>query len=284
MGTIFYVDGEYVPEEQAVLPIGDLAILRGYGVFDFMRTYGGRPFHLRDHIERLERSAQIVGLTLPAPVEQIEQIVLKTLRKNSAGEYDIRIVVTGGPSEDSITPAGKPRLIVMVSELSPIPAEWYEKGVKIATVSMERRMPWAKSLNYVAAVMALREAARKSAAEAVYTDKDGNLREGTTSNIFAFVHGKLVTPCAESVLPGITRQVVLSLAENEFEIEIRKIHRRELETAEGVFLSSSVKEVLPVVMADDATVGDGKPCERTRLIMEKFSEYTRKFAEGKILG
>ncbi len=281
MGSIFYVDGDYVPEEEAALPIGDLAILRGYGVFDFMRTYGGRPFHLRDHIERLERSAQFVGLTLPAPVDRIEKIVLNTLGKNAAGEYDIRVVVTGGPSEDSITPAGKPRLIVMATGLKPVPPEWYEKGVKIATVPVERRMPWAKSLNYVAAVMALGEASRKSAVEAVYTDNDGNLREGTTSNLFAFIHGKLVTPCTESVLPGITRQVVLSLAENEFEIELRKIHRRELETAQGAFLSSSVKEVLPVIMADNITVGDGKPCERTRLIMEKFSEYTRKFAEGR---
>ena len=282
MDNIFYIDGEFLSEKDARIPVNDLAVLRGYGIFDFFRTYGGKPFHLYDHLKRLEHSARSVDLKLPLSLEEIRDIVLETLKRNKHKDSNVRIVVTGGQTDDFITPSGKPRLLVMVTEVFLYPQKWYEEGVKIITVPLERQIPAAKSLNYLSAILALREAYQQKAVEAVYTDRDENLREGTTSNFFIFIDGKMVTPGTEDILPGITRQVVLELAGNEFEVRIRDIRMDELTRAQGAFLSSSNKQILPVVRVNDLTIGDGKPCQQTRLIMKRFEAYTKRFARGEI--
>jgi branched-chain amino acid aminotransferase len=282
MSNIFYIDGKFLPETDAGIPVNDLAILRGYGIFDFLRTYGGKPFHLKDHLKRLEHSAKSIDLKLPLSLEEIHDIVIETLKRNQHKDSNLRIVVTGGQTIDSITPCGKPRLLVMVTEVCPCPSKWYEDGVKIITVPLERQIPAAKSLNYLSAILALKEAYQQKAVEAVYTDRDKNLREGTTSNFFIFIDGKMITPGTEEILPGITRQIVLELAENEFEVQIRDIHMDELAKAQGAFLSSSSKQILPVVQVDDLTIGKGKPCEQTRLVMSRFETYTTRYARGEI--
>ncbi|MFO8085434.1 MAG: aminotransferase class IV [Desulfobacterales bacterium] len=280
MSNIFYIDGEFLPEENARIPVNDMAILRGYGIFDFFRTYGGKPFHLKDHLERLEHSAKSIALELPLSLEKIHDIVIETLKKNRHKDSNVRIVITGGQTEDFITPSGKPRLLVMVTEVSVYPEKWYRNGVKIITVPLERQIPAAKSLNYLSAILALKEAYQKNAVEAVYTDRKGNLREGTTSNFFVFIEGKMVTPGTEDILPGITRQVVLDLAKNEFEVQVRDIHMDELAKAQGAFLSSSNKQILPVVRVNDLGIGEEKTCKQTRLIMKCFEEYTKRYASG----
>jgi branched-chain amino acid aminotransferase len=282
MSNIFYIDGKFLPEKDAGIPVNDLAILRGYGIFDFLRTYGGKPFHLKDHLKRLEHSAKSIDLKLPLSLEEIHDIVIETLKRNQHKDSNVRIVVTGGQTADSITPCGKPRLLVMVTEVCPCPTKWYEDGVKIITVPLERQIPAAKSLNYLSAILALKEAYQQKAVEAVYTDRRKNLREGTTSNFFIFIDGKMITPGTEEILPGITRQVVLELAEHEFEVQIRDIHMDELAKAQGAFLSSSSKQVLPVVQVDNLIIGTGKPCEQTRLLMSLFELYTTRYARCEI--
>jgi branched-chain amino acid aminotransferase len=282
MSNIFYIDGKFLPEKDAGIPVNDLAILRGYGIFDFLRTYGGKPFHLKDHLKRLEHSAISIDLKLPLSLEEIHDIVIETLKRNQHKDSNLRIVVTGGQTADSITPCGKPRLLVMVTEVCPYPPKWYEDGVKIITVSLERQIPAAKSLNYLSAILALKEAYQQKAVEAVYTDREKNLKEGTTSNFFIFIDGKMITPGTEEILPGITRQVVLELAEHEFEVQIRDIHMDELIKAKGAFLSSSSKQILPVVQVDDLIIGKGKPCEQTRMVMNRFETYTTSYARGEI--
>jgi branched-chain amino acid aminotransferase len=280
MSNIFYIDGKFVPEKDAGIPVNDLAVLRGYGIFDFFRTYGGKPFHLKDHLKRLEHSAKSIDLKLPLSLDKINHIVLETLKRNRHKDSNVRIVVTGGQTEDFITPCGKPRLLVMVTEVYIYPQKWYEEGVKIITVPLERQIPAAKSLNYLSAILALKEAYQKNAVEAVYIDRDENLREGTTSNFFLFIDGKMVTPGTEEILPGITRQVVLELAKHKFEVQIRDIHMDELTKAQGAFLSSSNKQILPVVQVDNIIIGDGKPCEQTRMVMKGFEDYTKRYAAG----
>ena len=282
MADIYYIDGKFVPEDEAKIPVNDMAVLRGYGVFDFLRTYEGQPFHLEDHLKRLEHSAESIGLTLPMPIEKISDIVAATLKKNGHKESNVRIVVTGGHTDDFITPSGPPRLLVMVTRLHAYPRRWYENGVKIITIPIERTVPGAKSINYLSAIMALKKAFEEKAVEALYTDRSGNIREGTTSNFFAFINGKLVTPGTEEILPGITRQLILELAKEDFEIEIKDISLDILPDIREAFISASNKEVVPVVKINEQTLGNGKPGEITRRIMAKFFDYTRKWAEEKI--
>jgi branched-chain amino acid aminotransferase len=256
-----------------------MSILRGYGVFDFLRTYGGHPFHLDDHLNRLKHSAESIGLKLPGSIKEISDIIKTTLKKNGHKESNIRVVVTGGRTDDFMMPSGNPRLLVMVTPLHTYPERWYVNGVKIITVPIERSVPGAKSINYLSAIMALKKAYEKGAAEAVYTDRFGNFREGTTSNFFAFINGKLVTPGTGEILPGITRQVILALAKEDFEINICNISLENLSSIREAFISASNKEVVPVVKINDYLLGDGKPGKSTRQIMKKFSDYTRKWTE-----
>ena len=277
--TIFYVDGQFVPSDQATIPINDLALLRGYGVFDFLKTYKGKPIFLKEHIERLQRSAEQIGLDLPWSRGELINIVMQTLDKNNLPDSNIRMVVTGGASPDFITPQGKPRLLVLVTPLAEQPKWWYSEGVKIITIDSERNIPAAKSIDYIPATIALKQARLQDAIEAVYVDRAGYVLEGTTSNLFIFADKRLITP-GRAILNGITRQVVLTLAEKAYETEIRDIKSSELYNAEEVFVTGSNKEIVPVIKVDETNVGNGKPGGHTRALMDAFAAYTNEKAQA----
>jgi len=276
---IYYVDGKFVNEDEAFISAKDMSILRGYGVFDFLRTYSGKPFHLEDHIIRLENSAALVGVHIPCPRDEIADIVMQTLSRNNHEESNIRLVVTGGVSPDSVTPQDTSKLIVMVTDLQPLPSEWYTEGAKIITTDVERYIPGAKSTSYMQAVLALKNAHAQNAAEAVYIDRENRVLEGTTTNFFLFAGDKLVT-AGNDILPGITRKVLLDILKDEFEIEIRDIDRSELEKADEAFISASNKEVVPVVRINDMTVGNGKIGPKVSRVTEIFRDYTSKYGRS----
>lgn len=273
----YYIDGAFVPENEATLPVTDLAVVRGYAIFDFLRTYNGVPFHLEEHLDRLDRSARLVGLKVPVSRRELVDIVQETLKLNGHPEANVKLVVTGGESSDGITPVENQRLLIMVTALKVMPGEWYTDGVSVVTSQTDRVIPGAKSTNYIQAILNLQDASMRNSIEALYVNRLGFLLEGTTSNFFAFINGKLVTPPENRILPGVTRNVVLDLAGREFSLEIRDIHKDEIRLMDEAFLSSSNKEVVPVVKIDSVTLGDGRVGGRGRRMMELFQEYTANY-------
>jgi branched-chain amino acid aminotransferase len=278
--AIYYVDGNFVPAEEAFLPVSDLIILRGYGVFDFLRTYRGKPFHLEAHIRRLQNSARLIGLSCPWSLAELKDLVTRTLQQNDGPEFTIRLLISGGDSDDSITPGEKPRLLIMVTPLKTFPDAWYRDGVKITTTNVMRSIPGAKSIDYIRGILALNDAQRVGAIESVYVDDQERVLEGTTSNIFAVINGELVTP-PDNILPGVTRDVTLAIAKPIARTQLRSVARQELYQADEVFLSSSNKEILPVSQVDGKMIANGQPGVMTKRIMELFSTYTEKFAQEK---
>jgi branched-chain amino acid aminotransferase len=270
--TVCYVNGEYLPYERASLPIGDLGIVRGYGVFDLFRTYGGVPFRMREHLDRLKRSADSLGLGMPCGLEELEALVWQTLARNNLPEAVVRVVVTGGPSADSLVPEGHPSLAILVRPPPNYPKSYYEEGASVVTVPMERFMPATKSLSYIPAVLANRRAREAGAVEAVYINRGGEPTEGTTTNLFVFEGDRLVTP-REGILLGITREVVLEAARGSFKVEEKPVSPEGWERAEEIFLCGTTKEIMPVVRVDGRTIGTGRPGSRTRLLMDRFSIY-----------
>ncbi len=279
--SVFYIDGEYVDASSASLPATDLSILRGFGVFDYLRTYGGVPFQLSAHLRRLQRSAALIELACPWDIEQLAEIALETLRRNPFAEAGIRIVLTGGDSPNGFMPGGDSRLLVMVTPLHTLPASAHERGGSVATVEQGRVLPEAKTINYIPGIIAQRKAERRvpDAIDAIYT-VDGKIIEGTRSNTFIYQDGRWITP-DRSLLLGVTRAEVIKLLADE--IELRDITLDEYYDAEEVILTSSIKEVLPIVRVDDATIGAGAPGENTKRLMRRWREMTDAYAAAGIV-
>ncbi|MEL6309936.1 MAG: aminotransferase class IV, partial [Chloroflexota bacterium] len=211
--------------------------------------------------------------------DEIAHIVTETLERNVAlgdsEEYSIRLVITGGMSSNNITPEGDTRLIVLVQPFSPMPNELYTDGAKIITVDLNRLFPDAKSTLYTPAILAQRRAKERGGVEALYTDRNGNVLECTTSNVFAFIDDTLVTPpTADHILPGITRMTTLEVASDHFDVVIRNISLDELLSADEVFITSANKEILPIVTIDEDTIADGTVGERTQTLMSAWHELT----------
>jgi branched-chain amino acid aminotransferase len=257
--TIYYVDGKFLPADQAMIPVDDLAVIRGIGVFDLLRTYRGKPYFLQEHVSRLFHSARKVKLELPWAHAEVCALVLETLARNDLDhEANIRVIVTGGSSPDFLTPSGKPRLLILVTPLPSLPEQWYTMGVKVITRKVQRDNPAAKSINYLPAALALRDAQAQGAVEVIYLDENDNALEGTTSNLFALVEGTLVTP-GRGILSGITRQVVLQIAAPHYTVEIRDLPIQTLRDAQEVFITGTNKGLVPVIQVDDARIGEGRP-------------------------
>jgi branched-chain amino acid aminotransferase len=159
-----------------------------------------------------------------------------------------------------------------------MPASWYSEGAKVMTIPTERFIPTAKSIDYIPAITALQKAKKQNAIEAIYIDRTGIVREGTTSNIFFFQGDTLVTT-EENILPGITRQVVLEITRDVFPIEIRPFTVDELEQADAVFITSSTREVVPIVTVNDGQIADGTVQSNVQKIMQLFHDETQRFSQ-----
>lgn len=267
--ALWYVDGRWLYPNEATISLNDVAVLRGYSAFEALRTYDRRPFHLHDHVERLYHSAALIELHLPYARKFIDDLVYEVIERNPYRHAAVRLLVTGGESEDGVLPADKPVLAVMITPLVERDMERFAKGVKLITSYLQRSMPEAKTSNYVAAIRALKEAARRDASDALFVNEHDHVLEGTRSNFFVFRGDTLVTP-GVGVLPGVTRKVVLDLAEGRFPIEERPILLSELPEVDEAFITSSSKEITPVVRIDDVVIGDGKPGSRTYELEQRF--------------
>jgi branched-chain amino acid aminotransferase len=274
---MFYVNGKYLPADQAKISVLDLGLLRGYGVFDYLRTYRGQPFHLKDHLFRLNYSAQQIGLHLPHSMEEIESIVMRLLQQNNSPESSIKIVLTGGVSEDQMLPHKEPTLTIFVYPFTPFPGHYYTEGIKAITTRLHRILPSVKTTQYIPAILALQKGRLHNAQEALYLNERSELLEATTSNFFAFDQkGNLLTPHSEEILFGITREVLIQIASAHFPLQMRPIAYAEIPDFEEAFLTSSNKEVMPLIQIDNHLIGNGTVGEKTKQLMRLFAEYTQK--------
>jgi len=272
---MYYINGQFVPKEDAKISVLDLGLLRGLGVFDYLRTYGGRPFHLWDHLLRFRYSAEHIGLTLPQSLIEIEEIIQTLLKNDPFTESSLKIVLTGGVSPDQFFPQDKSSLIILAYPLVPPSPTFYSEGIKVVTTELGRSLPMSKTTQYASAIIALQRGKIHSAMEALYLNAHREILEGTTSNFFGFKNGILHTCCSEEVLIGITREVVRKLAKDHFPVELRPIRYDEIPLLEEAFITSSNREIMPVVEIDGVAIGSGKVGAKTKMLMELFHAYTQ---------
>lgn len=276
MSPVYFINGKFYSQKKAVISVRDLSVLRGYGIFDYLRTYNQKPFHLDAHLDRLFKSAKYIDLDLPWEREQIKKWVMQTLRKNNFPESSIRIVITGGATVDTMTAIGLPTIMILVEKAAVYPPEIYQHGVKLATFPIKRTWPKAKTINYIPAVMIHKKAVRKGYYDGIYLDEKNNILEAANANLFFILNGKLTTP-KEEVLYGISREVLIDLVKKEFPVTEKELNLKELPKISECFLTVSSKEIVPVVQIDQVKINNGKVGDKTKRIMEIFKEYTSRY-------
>ena len=284
-----YVDGVFYPKSEAKISVFDHGLLYGDGVFEGIRAYSGSVFKLKEHVDRLYRSAHMIMLEIPITKEQMIQAVLETLRKNNFKDSYIRLVVTRGVGDLGLDPkkCPKPTIIVITDTIALHKGEAKEKGVT-AMLSWVKRDPVdatsheIKSLNYLNSILAKIEANIGGVDEAICLNKDGFVCEGVAENIFIVKNGKLLTPPSYTgALPGITAEEVMKLAKKlGYDIREKNITPYELFNAEEAFFTGTAAEVVPVREINKRAINSGKPGPITKRLMEEFAKLVQDPSQG----
>ena len=277
---LIYLNGKFVPEEQATVSVFDHGFLYGDGVFEGIRAYDGRVFRLEDHVRRLFDSAQAIMLNIPLTEEEMCQTILETLRKNNLRNAYIRPIVSRGYGDLGLDPnkCPKPSVIIIAVEWGAMYGDLYEVGLTAVSVSVRRNSPDSlppniKSLNYLNNILAKIEANIKGGNEAIILDSRGLVSEGSGDNIFVIKDGQISTPHTINNLKGITRAAVMDLAEIRGNpIQEKELGLFDLYTADEVFVTGTAAEVAPVTKVDGRIIGTGKPGPITKELMAAFKE------------
>ena len=291
-GERVYVSGNLVPASEARISALDAGVLLGAGLFETLRTYGGRPFRLGAHLARLRASGEFFRIFVRESDARIAETVARLVEANGVADARVRLTATRGPLalrepqgdpeqgrrvasavDDEAPPA---TLIITAGPMTPYPAELYEKGATVV-VSDIRANPddptvYHKTTGYLRNLLALRDAHRARATEALVFNTKGRLAEGALSNVFIVSAGRLLTPPAEEgLLAGITRAAVLELAaETGVPAEQKPLSAREVLDADEMFLTNSIMELLPVGRVERKEIGDGRPGPVTKQLAEAY--------------
>ncbi|OEK06447.1 aminotransferase class IV [Roseivirga misakiensis] len=265
-----YFNGEFVPKEAVKLSIDDVGLTRGYAIFDFFKAKGNTPIFIEDHLDRLVNSARQINLALPLSIPEIKQVVQALLLKNQLAYSSIKVIVTGGVSNDGFTP-GKPQIIILNTPFSDPPHTLYQKGGSLMLQAYTRDNPLVKSTNYANALAVQSRWQEEGHIDVLY-HQNGLVSEVSRSNIYYFKEGKLYTN-DDGVLLGVTRKNVLKCAQEIFKIQLGPIYLEDLWSADEVFITSSTKKVLPIVKIGDREIDSGEVGENTMLLIDRFNRY-----------
>jgi D-alanine transaminase/branched-chain amino acid aminotransferase len=250
-----YLNNEFVLEKQAVLHVNDLALQRGYGLFDYLKTLNYIPIFIDDHLERFYFSARQLRLPVPLNKEQLKQVIHELINRNGIANSGIKLTLTGGYSVDGYSIA-QPNLIIAQHPLQLPKQESIDKGIKLITYQHQRQLSQVKTIDYLMAIWLQPLIKEKGADDVLYFSNDV-VCECPRANFFMITkEDKLVTP-AQNILKGITRKNILDNAGFlGIKIEERDINIEELKTAKAAFICSTTKAILPVTQIDDIVYDD----------------------------
>ncbi len=281
MAATVNVNGRVSAEHEAVIPVFDHGFLYGEGIYETLRTYGGRLFLFDRHTSRLRNSARLIDLPIPFTDEELALHIRDTIAaaKLDGNEGYVRVLVTRGVGELTydIQATPRPSWVIIVKPLPSPATEIYERGVKVALVDVVRNHPQSvnpmiKSNNLMNSALAAQQALKRGAFEAVMRNYRGELTECTQSNLFIVKNRAALTPPLESgLLPGITREFLFEIGRNT-NIEVREqiLRDDDLFAADEAFLTSTTREVLPIVSVDNRNIGDGRPGPITLKLLNAF--------------
>jgi branched-chain amino acid aminotransferase len=276
MEQIVYLNGSLIPRSRAKISPFDFGFLYGYALFESMRAYSGRVFRLNRHLERLARSAEILGINLPEV--DLQKAIYDTLEANGLINARIRLTVSLGQGEATpdLSTCENPTVFITANTYTQLPEAAYKKGFRSVVLQIRRNsaspLSQVKSANYLDMMLARTQANNAGADEALLLNEQGYVAESSTSNVFIVSKGRIITPSIDSgILPGITRDVILELASSlRVEAEQRSVELNELYACQEAFLTNSVIEIMPLVEADGRRIGSGTVGAITGKLMYKY--------------
>jgi len=281
MSLYAYVNGRFVPKEEASVSVYDHGFLYGDGVFEGIRAYNGRIFKLEAHVDRLFESAHVLQISMPLSREEMVQAIVETVRRSGLRDAYIRPVISRGRGDLGIDPRKCPRatVVIIVDTIQLYPEEAYRKGLRIVTTSTRARPvdvlnPRIKTCNYLNNIMARIEVNLAGADEGVLLTTQGFVAECTADNVFIVKKGQVLTPPAHvGILLGVTRQTVLDLCEAlQIAVAEKVLTLHDMYTADECFLTGTGAELGPVVQLDGRAIGTGQPGPITLRILKAFRE------------
>lgn len=276
---LVYLDGDWVPQDQARVSIFDHGFLYGDGVFEGIRAYGGEPFHLGEHVDRLFESAHSIGLEIGLTRREVTDLVRMSLERNGLQDAYIRVQVSRGVGDLGIDASACPRatVFILADRIALYPESLYQTGLRAMTASIRRTAvdalsPRVKSLNYLNSVLAKAQARAAGYPEAILLSPEGYPIEATGENLFIVRRGELLTPPVYlGILEGITRRVVIGLAEG-LGVSVREtpFTLHDLYVADECFLTGTAAEIMPVAEIDGRRIGTGGPGTLTERLRVAF--------------
>ena len=274
-----YVNGSLMRGDEATVSIYDRGFLYGDSVFETLRTYKRRAHALTAHLDRLEASAEQIAMALDYSRAELKTGVAAVLERRRDAESYLRIIISRGEGSFGLDPdlAEDQTLVILARPLPPQSPDFWRRGVTAISVRESKRRRGeviAKTGNYLTNLLALRQARRAGAHEALRFDNAGELTEGSTSNVFAVIDGVLCTPDIEAgLLPGITRQYLLDAAKRiNLPLRVGAMNHAAVAGAEELMISSTLRELVAVVRLDDVAVGDGQPGPVCRALHAAYRE------------
>jgi branched-chain amino acid aminotransferase len=284
MGLKIWLGKGLVDQQDAKISVFDRSFLYGDGVFEGIRVYGGKIFKHRAHLVRLYESAKVICLPVPMEMDEMAAAVEQTVAANEIVDGYIRLIISRGIGDLGLDPfvCKDGKVVIIADFIQLYPEALYEKGMKIVSVPSVRNHPLScppqvKSLNYLNNIMAKIEAIQAGAGEGIMYNHLGYVAEATGDNVFIVKNGVVYTPPVQAgSLDGITRRVVIELAEKEnIKVVEKNLTRFDLYVADELFLTGTAAEVIGGVEMDGRVIGDGTPGPITKQLRKLFFEYAR---------
>lgn len=282
---IVYLNGKFLPLEEAHVPVLDRGFIFGDGVYEVIPIYGGNILRLEEHLNRLDSSLEGIRLVNPMSREQWKDIFNQLINKNGDGDLSIYLQITRGvaPRDHGFPENLTPTVFAMCSPLKPLPAHFTTEGANaITTEDIRWQFCNIKSTSLLANTMLRQFALDKKADEAILV-KGNNVTEGSASSVFIVINDEIITPPKDTcILPGITRDLVIELANaNNIKCTERNITVDEIKSCDEIWVTSSLREILPVTKLDDKPVGSGSPGAVWKNIYSLYQDYKQKIRSGK---
>lgn len=271
--TYTYVNGQLLLENEAKLLVTDLAVQRGYGIFDFLKTVNGKPIFIEDYFNRFFNSAGEMNLEVDFDRTDLFTAVTSLLEKNNIANSGLKIILTGGYSEDGYQIA-KPNLVIVQTPFEYNPTS-FDKGLNLLSHNYQRQLSSVKTIDYLQAIRLQPLLKLKQADDLLYHNH-GDVRECPRANIFMIKNRQVFTPIS-GILRGITRGKILGIHLDGIEVKEQDFTLDDLANADEAFISSSTKNILPVLSLDGKPIGDGKPGKITSALNEKLLEMIKNY-------